>query len=1388
MMTDQHLPLLEATPMLTDVPLLPHMINGDGMQQAADLIGSCCLSCFQMILVQVNPGETFTIRTEDGHFQCITGPAQVPMVSPNGTLPPILVPPGYISQVVEENGMRKVLILPHAVEFHPSMPPVPPHLPLYTPPHPAMLHHPHIFPAELPHYVHQLPALPVYSEQDMMCHSMSVPIHEERSVKMQEQLQRRLKGGHLGTANGVPLPHSPTGPFIKGSQAAMHNGHGKGRTGLAASPTPPRLKHSGRTRTSPTSSYDVKDDTTIVGLISNNNEEAYREEVSFLTHWCRENNLSLNVNKTKELVVDFRKQERVHTPITINGAAVERVSSFKFLGVHITEELTWTEHTTQVVKKAQQRLFFLRRLRRFGMDPRILRTFYTCTVESILTGSITTWYGNCTASERKALQRVVRTAQYITGVQIPNHLDLYTSRCLRKTRRILKDSSHPSHHPEEEVRRVQELLSAVCKPAVGSVTSCSVVLSWRPPLPIPSETDTLSNTRAYTALLLSYELALSQSGTEGDFKLVYQSTTCKVGELRPATNYYARVCVACSSVKGAPSETIAFTTLCSAPDAPAAPRLIQRTKSSISLQWRSPNDNGSKITGFCLEYQEQGKQSAFKEVYSGLAKQYKVLGLTPSTKYAFRLAAKNDVGMSAFSAVLSCCTASCSASPPAPPSPPRLIEAGITWLRLEWGAPCGSASRDTLAYILEMENESDCGFQLKHKGEEQSCTVTELRRFTSYRFRVLVADSEGRSQPSSVVEYRTQPDQPGSPDKLSLHTPAEPHSLHVVWEAPEDDGGSPVTQYVLELSHNGVQWDAVYSGSLRQHICGGLREGTWYKLRVYCQSLGGQSPVSEILSVETPPLPPGPCQALRTAGEATPSQIPLCWDPPVCDGGAPASQYCVEMARSAEDNQQQVFCGSDVCCTVSQLLPGKTYLFWVKAFNPAGWGPLSEMCQASTAPGPPEQCSAPELTLKTSTSVLATWQTPLCNGAEVCEFRMEWGLEEGALELLYSGPSAQFEVSDLQPATEYRCRVQAVSVVGAGLFSDVATVTTPASVPAAVEHVEEMGPVSDVRARSPATSLALRWKEPRCHGAEISSYNIDFGEELPLSLGRTSYHILEHLQPDTIYRIRVQAVNSIGAGPFSSVLKLRTRALPPEPPVLECVVAGPQSLKLKWGDGPSRPQTSRGTHYRLHMQVDVDRSVCVYSGPCHTFKVQRLCEAAEYQFSIQAQSEAGMGPLSPFYTFSTTRCPPPQLKAPKVELIEWNKYAVTWETLQPMRGDPIVYTLQVLRGREVEQLYKGPATSYTWQNPTASATCRLRVYAGRRGQDGSELWGQCSLSTSLPAAEPPKEHRSSSCHDPQPKRSWPLTDEPFATVLLLGFVVLAVLFAVLIQYFVIERE
>ena len=72
------------------------------------------------------------------------------------------------------------------------------------------------------------------------------------------------------------------------------------------------------------------------------------------------------------------------------------------------------------------------------MGPQILKRFYSCTIESILTGCITAWYGNCSASDRKALQRVVRTAQYITGVKLPAIQDLYNRQCQWKAHTILK--------------------------------------------------------------------------------------------------------------------------------------------------------------------------------------------------------------------------------------------------------------------------------------------------------------------------------------------------------------------------------------------------------------------------------------------------------------------------------------------------------------------------------------------------------------------------------------------------------------------------------------------------------------------------------------------------------------------------------------------------------------------------------------------------------------------------------------------------------------------------------------------------------------------------------------------------------------------------------------
>ncbi|KAI4879135.1 hypothetical protein NFI96_007722 [Prochilodus magdalenae] len=149
------------------------------------------------------------------------------------------------------------------------------------------------------------------------------------------------------------------------------------------------------------------DDTAVVGCITNSDESGYRQEVEHLEGWCRKNNLCINVKKTKEMIVDFRRGRHAHLPLHVGGSAVEVVSSYRYLGVH----LTCSNNTSSLVRKAHQRLYFLRRLRRAGLGSPVLTSFYRCVVESVLCSSINVWHGSCSAADRKALQRVVKAAQ-----------------------------------------------------------------------------------------------------------------------------------------------------------------------------------------------------------------------------------------------------------------------------------------------------------------------------------------------------------------------------------------------------------------------------------------------------------------------------------------------------------------------------------------------------------------------------------------------------------------------------------------------------------------------------------------------------------------------------------------------------------------------------------------------------------------------------------------------------------------------------------------------------------------------------------------------------------------------------------------------------------------
>ncbi|KAI4873925.1 hypothetical protein NFI96_030145 [Prochilodus magdalenae] len=146
------------------------------------------------------------------------------------------------------------------------------------------------------------------------------------------------------------------------------------------------------------------DDSTLVGLIANGDESAYRKETEQLVSWCSNNHLLLNTEKTVEMVVDFRRSPPPLPPPPHQHCSIHG-----------------------------------------GVTQTLMIQFYTAIVKSILTTSITIWFGSSTSQERTKLQRIIRTAERIIGCNLPSLQQIYTSRVRKRAGKITSDPSHPGH-------------------------------------------------------------------------------------------------------------------------------------------------------------------------------------------------------------------------------------------------------------------------------------------------------------------------------------------------------------------------------------------------------------------------------------------------------------------------------------------------------------------------------------------------------------------------------------------------------------------------------------------------------------------------------------------------------------------------------------------------------------------------------------------------------------------------------------------------------------------------------------------------------------------------------------------------------------------------------
>ncbi len=181
------------------------------------------------------------------------------------------------------------------------------------------------------------------------------------------------------------------------------------------------------------------DDTTLIGLMLTDRRLRSWLSGAVLTTW--------SLTRSKEWRWSWTSGEMplLSPPLTIMNSTVTAVESFTFLGTIISQDLKWDNHIESIVKKAQQRLYFLRQLRKFNLPQELLIQFYSAIIESILYTSITVWFSSATKSDLRRLRRVVRTAERIIGTTLPTLQELYLSRVSKRAGKITLDPSHPAH-------------------------------------------------------------------------------------------------------------------------------------------------------------------------------------------------------------------------------------------------------------------------------------------------------------------------------------------------------------------------------------------------------------------------------------------------------------------------------------------------------------------------------------------------------------------------------------------------------------------------------------------------------------------------------------------------------------------------------------------------------------------------------------------------------------------------------------------------------------------------------------------------------------------------------------------------------------------------------
>ena len=675
------------------------------------------------------------------------------------------------------------------------------------------------------------------------------------------------------------------------------------------------------------------------------------------------------------------------------------------------------------------------------------------------------------------------------------------------------------------------------------------------------------------------------------------------------------------------------------PGAPTDLKLLVHDR-ALQVSWKAPGDDGRQpITDYRLQWRSGDNQLSESDpsvTVAGGVLNRRIGSLDNGTQYYVRVRAINDVGEGPW------LTPPASATPAAAPGVPRemMIEPGNQQLTVTWQPPADDGGSPVTGYLVQWKDTGE-----EFSDTERRATVTDPR----HQITGLTIGNEHTVSVAAINATGTGPavtgslllvENPGVPREMMIEPGNQ--QLTVTWQPPADDGGSPVTGYLVQWKDTGEEFsDTERRATVTdpRHQIPSLDNGSTYTVQVRAVNLAGTGPPASETGV--PVSVPGPPTSLTFRSSM--GNLLVSWDEPDNDGGSLITGYLVQWKDTGEEfsDTERRATVTDPRHQITGLTIGNEHTVSVAAINATGTGPaVTGSLLLVENPGAP---NSPVVTARNQ-NLAVRWQPPSDEGSTpISEYRVLW---KGAGEDYDDSACSQRRVTvsasgkllayigPLRNGDSYDVRVIAVNVSGSGSPAD--TSGTPAAIP---------GRPLGLGAFSIDGGLHLVWDTPWNGGSPITAYRIQWrgtGQEYSETDRQTTAtvtsrsHEITGLTNGAKYTVRVIALNANGSSEIAQTTGEPGDA--PGPPASLSIpfahaVFNLTYLEFEWlaptdqGASPitrywlsvrrgyendySRPKFTTG----LDLEMDIS---CVFS--------YGLCHRTQHFVRVSAVNAQGVGP------------------------------------------------------------------------------------------------------------------------------------------------------------------